>query len=261
MTRRVQWSFLLAAVAFSTAQAQDTTKRIRVATFNINAASKGLDMVAKELGEINADVVGLQEVDVRTKRGNGRDQFLALGEAYPYKHFLRTSFYQGGEYGIAILSRYPLDNVRSLQLPGCRGCEPRGALFADVAVGGRNVRFVVTHLGLPSKFGMSTEEQGRQIEKILASAAEGERVVLVGDLNSQPSSSVIRKIKASQFRDACAATTRGSSDTHTKTILGLDVGVRIDYIFFRPGMDANDCNVRPRLASDHSAVVSTLELH
>ena len=92
----------------------DTSAPIRVATYNIKHG-RGMDGVLDlertlaTLKSLNADVIALQEVDDQARRSGGVDQasWLAerLGMHAAYGAFMD---FQGGRYGLAILSRRPI---------------------------------------------------------------------------------------------------------------------------------------------------------
>src|SRR5438874_3636486 len=89
-------------------------KTIRVMTYNIHVGvgmDKKLDL-PRIAGVINAqhpDLVGLQEVDRGVERTQRIDEIAELAKLthmdYAFAFNLR---YQGGQYGVAILSRFPI---------------------------------------------------------------------------------------------------------------------------------------------------------
>ncbi|MDH4063473.1 MAG: endonuclease/exonuclease/phosphatase family protein, partial [Acidobacteriota bacterium] len=84
------------------ASAQRAHQRVRVATWNIRAArSASVNAVADELKAIGADVIALQEVDVRTRRAGFVDQpeFLARALGFGYA-FAASIKWDGGDYGL-----------------------------------------------------------------------------------------------------------------------------------------------------------------
>src|SRR5438132_10415788 len=91
-----------------------STHTIRVMTYNIHVGigmDKKLDL-ARIAGVINAhhpDLVGLQEVDRGVTRTGRVDEIAELAKLtrmnYDFAFNLR---YQGGQYGVAILSRFPI---------------------------------------------------------------------------------------------------------------------------------------------------------
>lgn len=97
--------------------------------------------VAALIRDLDADLVPLQEIDSVTTRTGGVDQAAELGRLTglepAYGHFMP---YQGGAYGMAILSRWPIAEVANHRLPD--GEEPRTALAATVTLPttGRSLR-------------------------------------------------------------------------------------------------------------------------
>src|SRR5690606_23370805 len=91
---------------------------LRVLTYNIKhgATLRGdfdLDRIAGVIRGAEPDLVALQEVDVRTRRARGMDiagELASRTRLYPA--FGRAMPYDGGDYGVAILSRFPFENTR-----------------------------------------------------------------------------------------------------------------------------------------------------
>src|SRR5205085_9000055 len=85
---------------------------LHVLVYNIHAGkdAKGVDSlerVAALVKETAADVVLLQEVDRNTTRSGNVDQVATLTHLTGlYGEFGKSLDYQGGDYGIAILSRW-----------------------------------------------------------------------------------------------------------------------------------------------------------
>lgn len=132
---------------------------LRVLVFNIHAGkdavgARNLERVAEVVRTTGADLVLLQEVDRKTER-SGREDQLAILERLTGFHgaFGRTLHYQGGEYGIAVLARWPIeaDSLHPLRVSPLTGSageapEARGALHAIVRTPGGPVHVVSTHL-------------------------------------------------------------------------------------------------------------------
>ncbi|MGH6904762.1 MAG: endonuclease/exonuclease/phosphatase family protein, partial [Geminicoccaceae bacterium] len=98
--------------------------RIRVATYNVHGC-RGRDgrrdvaRIARVLGEIRADVVGLQEVESRHGRSDvDQAERLAgaLGMACVEGPLLRA---ERGWYGNALLSRLKVESVRRVLFDAC----------------------------------------------------------------------------------------------------------------------------------------------
>jgi endonuclease/exonuclease/phosphatase family metal-dependent hydrolase len=126
----------LMVIAQHTIAATRDDGRLRVATYNIRHG-RGMDSVvnldrtAAVLAQLDADVIGLQEVDRLVERSGRVDQAEALGRSLGMQHAFGAFMpHQGGEYGMAILSRFPIERVHRLALPD--GNEPRVALMVEV---------------------------------------------------------------------------------------------------------------------------------
>jgi endonuclease/exonuclease/phosphatase family metal-dependent hydrolase len=109
---------------------------MRVATYNIRHG-RGTDEVldlgrtARAIAALDADIVALQEVDEQVGRSGGVDEAATLGRALGMHHAFGSFMdYDGGRYGLAILSRWPIESATTWRLP--TGNEPRVALAIDV---------------------------------------------------------------------------------------------------------------------------------
>ncbi|HEY0839408.1 MAG TPA: endonuclease/exonuclease/phosphatase family protein [Vulgatibacter sp.] len=158
---------------------------IRVATYNIlHGALKGLDAIRDVLEAIDPDLVALQEVDRGVARSGRVDQAAWLAAHLGLDHaFACACPWEGGEYGLAILSRFPIAGTRLVRLPSrailslADGAEPRIMLAATVEAPGGLLHFACTHLGL------HPTERSLQAEAIAAAVFGRERLLLCGDLN------------------------------------------------------------------------------
>jgi endonuclease/exonuclease/phosphatase family metal-dependent hydrolase len=173
---------------------------LSVATYNIHrcvGADRRRDpgRIAEVIGELDADIIGLQEVDARRRTlqnawmkrfanperraANLIDQFDYFAEKLG-GHAIRGPNIRGpkGDMGNALVSRHPIIAVRLLDL-SLPGREPRGAIDADIDVGGVLVRVMVAHLGL------RVREREAQVAKIVAAldAVPERPAVLMGDFN------------------------------------------------------------------------------
>ncbi len=180
------------AAVLSTLDLKPAKPRINVMSYNIkhgygNDGVIDLERVAKVIESASPDIVTLQEVDDRCGRSGNVDQAAWLGERLGMQsRFGSFMDYDGGRYGMAILSRLPIVSSENLQLPP--GAEPRSALATRVRLAdGSEVVVVGIHL-------YATEaERLAQARAVLASYAEETApVILAGDFNSQPGSLVMR---------------------------------------------------------------------
>lgn len=120
--------------------AQDELLCYTLASWNVHNLGNGtqVEEAAALLKTIDADVVCVQEIDVGTKRANGQDLLRLLAEAadYPYYVFSKALSYQGGGYGTAILSKYPLVDAATIRLEVAEGREARVLGYARVLLNG-----------------------------------------------------------------------------------------------------------------------------
>ena len=133
------------------------------------------------------DLVALQEVDSSATRTGSVDQATFLGDLTGMTPvFGEFMPYQGGKYGMALLSAWPIISTDNFRLPD--GDEPRTALSAVVRSPetGRELRLVGIH------FYRTEEERLAQAERLDA-YLEGDALptVLAGDFNSEPGSAVM----------------------------------------------------------------------
>ncbi|MGH9967402.1 MAG: endonuclease/exonuclease/phosphatase family protein [Pyrinomonadaceae bacterium] len=235
-------------------------KTLRVMTYNIHVGvgmDKKLDLqrIADVINRERPDLVGLQEVDRGVKRTEGKDEIAELAKMtrmdYAFAHNLD---YQGGQYGVAILSRFLIQKIAHKKFENKREAERRGMIRVEVEVAGRTVNFVTTHLDYQYGDGrlFETEQLLRSLEQV------GGPLIVVGDFNDEPTGSAY-KLMSMRFEDAWIRS-RAKGD-------GLSYPAdkpakRIDYIFYRKDEDirAKKTWVVNTLASDHLPVMAELEL-
>ena len=157
--------------------------RLRVASYNVHGC-RGRDgrrdvaRIVRVLREIDADVIGLQEVESRHGRSEvDQAERLAgaLGMACVEGPLLRA---ERGWYGNALLTRLEVESERRV-LFDVRGKEARGAVVCDLRGGASSWRVMTTHLDLRSR------HRRRQFESLLDELVphRGRPTVLMGDFN------------------------------------------------------------------------------
>ena len=160
------------------------TQTITVASYNMRKAigadrRRRPECILDVLAEVDADIVALQEADRRFGRKHS---------AIPPEMLARRGHYKAvpfdirpgsmGWHGNAILVRQEAEilDFKALTLPTL---EPRGAVLAELRLGGTDVRVVGMHLDLS---GIMRRRQARAVLEQLA-ARPPMPTVLMGDLN------------------------------------------------------------------------------
>lgn len=228
-------------------------------TYNIHVGvgmDKKLDLqrIADVINKEKPDLVGLQEVDRGVKRTEGKDEIAELAAMtrmdYAFAHNLD---FQGGQYGVAILSRFLLKNIDHRMFENKREAERRGMLRVEVEVDGKLINFVTTHLDYQYEDGRVFETE--QMLKFLESVKGP--LIVVSDMNDEPTGDAY-KLMMTKFDDAWIASRskgEGFSYPADKPIK------RIDYILYTSStLKSKKARVVETLASDHLPVMAELQL-
>lgn len=182
--------------------------RIRFVSWNVHSCV-GTDgrydprRIADVLRGLDADVIGLQEVDWRKPHLEGRDQFGYLADSLAMTPVEGPNLEDHlGHYGNGLLTRLAIEQVTTIEIAQ-PGREPRGLIDAVVHTNAGHLRALVTHLGL------SWKERRRQMRSIADHLAHSEPeslpVVCMGDFNEwlpRRCSGVIRRTHACSLEAA-----------------------------------------------------------
>jgi endonuclease/exonuclease/phosphatase family metal-dependent hydrolase len=220
---------------------------------------KKLDLarIAEVINEKRPDLVGLQEVDRGVRRTNGVDQIAELARLTKMEYaFAPNLDYQGGKYGVAILSRHPILAIDHRRYQNLREAERRGFLRVEIRFGGRRVHFVTTHLDYQHADGRLFE--ARQLLKALEEVRGP--LILTGDFNDEPAGETY-KLLTQTYIDAYGGATKNPAGGLTYP--SDKPRKRIDYIFVRKGdglsVKGADAESRSQ-ASDHLPFVAFVEV-
>jgi len=227
----------------------------RIATYNVHScvgvdAKFSPDRIASVVRHLEVDVIGLQEVGWHHRGEIGLDQFEFLAretglKAYPGP----TKHHERAHYGNAILSRLPVLEIRPIDL-SLPHREPRGAIDADIQIGGKVVRVIAAHLGL------DPWERNAQITRVFnAMDLDPDKpTVFMGDLNEwRPRSPRIKRLMD------CFADCAAPRSFHVRMPT-----LRLDRIFVSKGLVLSNYDVVrtaiTKRASDHLPVRATIAL-
>ena len=162
--------------------------QLQVMSYNVRHCA-GMDMVldydrtANVINEHQPDVVALQELDSMTGRSKQRYQLgeLATRTAY-YPVFGSAIDFDGGKYGVGILTREPPLSTKSIPLPGE---EPRVLLVVEL----KDYVMACTHLDLEE------EQRLASVSLIVEEAQRWQKpFILAGDWNDTPDSELLQEM-------------------------------------------------------------------
>ena len=231
-------------------------QQLRVLCYNIHHG-RGVDdrvdleRLAKVINDCHPDLVALQEVDNRTQRSGGVDQTAELAKLTGmHAQFARQIDFGGGQYGQALLSRWPLSDLRIHWLPGEPKREQRMVATCSVQLPGKQLLFGTTHL-----HHNNAEFRLRQARAITESLQDlPATIILAGDLNAQPEHSPVVELLKSW--------TVVRSATDLLTFPAIEPIKQIDYIFYRPSDRLRVVSsqvIDEASASDHRPLLVVLE--
>lgn len=182
--------------------------------------------IAAAINAQKPDLVALEEVDSVTERApidEAKELARLTGMHY---FFSKTINFQGGQYGDAILSRFPILSTQHIELPMPNSSgEARALGIVTVEpFHGVKINFAVTHLDLKK------ENRIAEINQIIQISKQSEHpFILAGDFNASPQSEEI-KLMNSEFTFAC--------DTNCPLTFPSDhPRITIDYIVLNPAAE------------------------
>ncbi len=240
---------------------------LNVLVYNIHAGKDAagqpnLQQVADLVRSTRADVVMLQEVDRGTRRSGNVDQLQALIEGTGLAGvFGRTLDYDGGTYGIAMLSRrgFLYDNtfplaVTPVQARAGGSHEPRGALLTVAATRAGRWYAMTTHLDASREDSYRLQEVDGVTALVKARVSDETPLLVGGDFNSEPDSAVQQRLRAAGLRDAWRECGHGDGFTYPAGTPAK----RIDYLFLTATLRCTEARVIETRASDHRPLLVTV---
>ncbi len=172
-------------------------KSIKVMTYNIHHAnppgSPGLiniDTLVKIINREQPDLLALQEVDKGVKRSGEMDQALAIAHRTGMHYrFFKAIDYDGGEYGVAILSKLPILKANHIALPQSVKAEARVMGYVELEMSKKErLIFANTHLDARR----TDENRQLQMRQIMDYFKDSPwPVILAGDFNDVPRSNTL----------------------------------------------------------------------
>lgn len=207
-----------------------------------------LERIAAVIRDQKPDLVALQEIDNKCRRSKSVDQSAELARLTGlHGAFGKAMDHDGGEYGQAILSRFPIGDTQVHRLPG--DGEPRIAFEAEVTVNGKALRMITVHL--------DHQQDPRRLKQAETLAKELENhhepMVLAGDFNDVPGSAPLAVF--------CEPWKAIAKKDGALTCPAKDPKVEIDHILTRGLEPVGLIEVLPEaVASDHRPLVVSFKM-
>ena len=233
--------------------------RLRILSYNIHHA-EGVDgkldvpRIAQVILSVDPDLVALQEVDKNTIRTGKVNQDIELSRLTKMNSVFGSNItFQGGQYGNAILSKFPIIKNKNFLLPNVDSGEQRGLLQSQIQISNKeNVLFFSTHLDHRRS---DTERlaSAKAINQII-SLDNKSPAILAGDFNDVPDSPTLKELGKAWLR---------TNKKILRTIPASKPSRQIDYIFVQPKerWKIIESQVLDEdTASDHRAIFSIIEL-
>ncbi len=274
-------SCLLLPTGTAAAGAADDARAVplRVVSYNIHTgigSDGALDLArtAQVLDSFDADVIGLEEVDVHwADRSAWRDQARDLAAALDMRVFFAPIYSLDPlrpteprrEYGLAILTDLPVVGTQNHHLTrlSTQGTDPvpePAPGFPEVVVqaDGARVHVYATHLD----YRADPAVRAQQVDDMLAILAQDRgragaaaQQVLVGDFNAPPAAAELSPLWGSLV-DSWAVAGAGPGLHNPAS----GPTTRIDYVTHSPNVRTLSAEVVPTIASDHLPVVADLRV-
>ena len=237
----------------------DQNLRLRILSYNIHHA-EGVDgkldvpRIAQVILSVDPDLVALQEVDKNTIRTGKVNQDIELSRLTKMNSVFGSNItFQGGQYGNAILSKFPIIKNKNFLLPNVDSGEQRGLLQSQIQISNKeNVLFFSTHLDHRRS---DTERlaSAKAINQII-SLDNKSPAILAGDFNDVPDSPTLKELGKVWLR---------TNKKILRTIPASKPSRQIDYIFVQPKERWKIIESQildEDIASDHRAIFSIIEL-
>jgi endonuclease/exonuclease/phosphatase family metal-dependent hydrolase len=222
---------------------------IRALTYNIRSGADilgrpRLEAQARVVCEAAPDLVFLQEV-LHPRQA----EYLAHAAGLWHMAFGPTRRPRAGDFGNAILSRWPLSDVNNRDIPRGRiAGQPRAVLAATLLCAEQRVCIIGTHFGL-----LPGEPELAALTVLAIAAASRDPVIVGGDFNRPRAAAPCHRLLRRGLVDCASAAGRlpQPSFPAPKPVL------RLDYLYVRD-LEVWDVSVLPTLASDHRPLLADL---
>ena len=237
-------------------------KEYKIMSFNIQSCRDYVTReftahtAAKAINELNPDIVGLNEVRGipfhETTDPSWFDQVNELAKLtnMPYCYF-GPAIKLTGPYGNAILSKYPLKNIKTIAIPDPlvkdedAFYESRCIISCEI----ENFHLLVTHVGLAK----SEQRNAINLLKELIISIN-KPIILTGDFNMTPDNQLINEIKS------LLIDTSIKFKTPLLSFPTITPKIKIDYIFISEEIELLEADIPQIVASDHFPYIAKIKI-
>jgi len=156
----------------------------------------------------------------------------------------------GPLWGNAILSKYAIKDYHNYELPPDNVCLERGYVAAAIDIGETELQIIATHLHHIEE---DTETRQEQVPVILHYWNNKPNTIILGDFNALPDSPEMEMFYQAGLIDTLF------DQPEVLTFNSANLYERIDYIWLSPDIQLVESYVPFSQASDHLAVVATIQ--
>jgi len=218
------------------------------------AGTLNLEAMAQLFEAQRADIITLQEVSRGWVIGGSVD----MAAWFSWRLGMPILFHgtSGPDWGNALLTRYPVTRYDAFALPPPGLPLARGFAYYEINVGdGEPLYLINTHL---HHLRQDTKIREQQVASILhfLEGSPIRRLVLVGDMNSQPMDTVLLSLQAAGLRDLVSEA--GLNPGYT--FPSANPSERLDYILASPDIGLRALEIAPDVISDHLGLGATIFL-
>lgn len=250
----MRYKLLLLCCCWTQTQAADRPAELGVVTWNIHGARGGMDAIVDALRKLDADVICLQEAEKETEVSRGVSQAEEIARKLDRRCYAAgSSFATGGQQQMAILTRTPLRDTRTLDAGTGRIYGVSGLLETR----GKAVRIYSVHLTGTWKTDLqhlttTSAARFRESEHLCAELRKQKVLfVLAGDFNATPDMAEHR----------CLTKVSSPLPTTQPTFPSDQPRLRIDEVYTSRGVRVVKHRVESGRASDHRAITVQVELN
>lgn len=217
-----------------------------------------LDDIAAFLIRVNADVVALQEADDSSAWSGGFDHVAYLAKKAGFHYYVYTEHAQitMGNYGTAIMSRWPIEEAIGLTFADSPPTTNKGLTLAQIRWRNPDTQDMPQLIDIVSvhlDFSRKSVRRGQVDEMAELITPRNNPLVIMGDFNSEL---LAKKYTVDSFAE--------SSSMHVYDAENEDLNTykdkRLDWILLSREIEFNSYRTEAEVLSDHRAVVANIKL-